>query len=340
MVGVSAIPFSQFMAWALYGDDGFYSQRGGAGRRRDFVTSVEIGTLFGAIVAARLDVIWVDLGQPTEFWVYDVGAGPGTLARTVKQARPECASALRYVSVDVSERMRALHLVGEGFSSTDSLPTATFTGVVMAHELLDNLPTEIAEYRDGAWWQVWVDETYTEVLRRPDEAVARSCQLVSDPIEGGRIPVPVLAQQWVERVLELLEAGALIVVDYGRPTTAELLQEAPADFLRTYRDHQRTHDPYIAPGHTDITIDIPFDQLAAVRQPDSLMRQRDALIAWGLDSILEQSQMRAGSLEPGSIEMLMAKSHATEARSLTDQDGLGAFWVAEWLVSRQAPDPV
>jgi len=48
-----AIPFSEFQRLALYGPDGLYSRvRGGrAGRRRaDFITSPEVGPLFGAVL--------------------------------------------------------------------------------------------------------------------------------------------------------------------------------------------------------------------------------------------------------------------------------------------------
>ena len=45
------ISFSEFMAFALYDkDNGFYSH-GGAGRRKDFITSPEVGPLFGKLVA-------------------------------------------------------------------------------------------------------------------------------------------------------------------------------------------------------------------------------------------------------------------------------------------------
>ena len=43
-----AIRFDEFMRIALYGDHGFYTTGGQAGRRGDFITSPEIGPLFGA----------------------------------------------------------------------------------------------------------------------------------------------------------------------------------------------------------------------------------------------------------------------------------------------------
>ncbi len=335
-MAATTIPFSEYMRRALYGPDGFYTRGSGAGRRRDFVTSVEIGTLFGALVAGRLDEVWESLDRPADFPVYDVGAGPGTLARTVREASPKCLSALRYYSVDISESMCALHLIDGLFDSLPTLPNEKFSGVVIAHELLDNLPTEIAEYRDGTWWQVLVDLSDgrpIEQLRKADQLFGDHCEtLIDEPIEGGRIPVAWEAMAWIENVLNLLTAGALIVVDYGRPVTEEMMQADPADFLRTYREHQRTHDPYVTPGETDITIDVPFDQLALVLPPDRFAPQAETLRLWGLNELLAEAETTMAIEGSSSMKGLKARSHLTEAKSLTDPDGLGAFWIAEWLV--------
>ena len=52
------VPFDRFMAEALYGPSGFYTTRGRAGRGGDFITSPEVGPLFGAVVARFLDDEW------------------------------------------------------------------------------------------------------------------------------------------------------------------------------------------------------------------------------------------------------------------------------------------
>ena len=99
-----AIPFRRFMDLALYGEHGFFTgvTAGHAGRRGDFLTSPEVGPLFGAVVARFLDAEFVRLGRPAPFTVIDAGAGPGTLARAVLAARPACTTSLRYVAVELS----------------------------------------------------------------------------------------------------------------------------------------------------------------------------------------------------------------------------------------------
>jgi SAM-dependent MidA family methyltransferase len=75
-------PLSAVLEAALYDPaTGFYETGGRAGRRGDFLTSPEVGPLFGAVVARALDRWWDGLGRPDPFVVVDAGAGPGTLAR-------------------------------------------------------------------------------------------------------------------------------------------------------------------------------------------------------------------------------------------------------------------
>jgi SAM-dependent MidA family methyltransferase len=106
----SSISFSEFMGFALYDPStGFYARGGRAGRGADFLTSPEVGPLFGAVVARALDVWWDEAGRPDPFVVVEVGAGPGTLARCIRFAAPECSSSLLYVLVERSAFQRSLH---------------------------------------------------------------------------------------------------------------------------------------------------------------------------------------------------------------------------------------
>ena len=80
IASLGPLPFERFMELALYGADGFYTRtRGGsAGRRGDFITSPEVGPLFGAVIARYLDAEWNRIGRPDVFTVVEAGAGPGT----------------------------------------------------------------------------------------------------------------------------------------------------------------------------------------------------------------------------------------------------------------------
>src|ERR1700730_16393520 len=88
------IPFADFQAAAL---DDFFAHHGAG---RDFVTSPEVGSLFGALVASALDETWARLGRPDPFVSIDAGGGRGRLLADVLRAGPASGPALRAVLVE------------------------------------------------------------------------------------------------------------------------------------------------------------------------------------------------------------------------------------------------
>ena len=139
------MPFDDWVEACLYDrDGGFYASGGGAGRRHDFLTSPEVGPLFGAVLARWMDFRWEALGRPEGFTVIEVAAGIGTLARSVVAAGPACLAGGRYVMVERSASSRDEQPIGGCLSSVPDLSVLVGEGpvnhgVVLANELLDNL---------------------------------------------------------------------------------------------------------------------------------------------------------------------------------------------------------
>jgi SAM-dependent MidA family methyltransferase len=321
-----AIPFDRFMALALYGEQGFYAT-GGAGRREGhFLTSPEVGPLFGAVLARFLDATWERLGRPCPFIVVDAGAGPGTLARAVLAAVRACADALRYVAVEVSAGQRGGH--PEAVETRRDFPDVPFDGVVVANELLDNLPFRLAVF-DGGWREAYVaadGQRFVEVLSAPFDPVP--AVLPDDAPHGGRAPLLDDATSWLTTARRVVRTGAVVVVDYTRPSTAELVRRPWRDWLRTYRRHARGGHYLADPGSQDLTVDVPLDQLPAA---DATVTQADWLRRHGLDDLVAEGDRAwaAAAARPDVAAMAM-RSRRREAEALTDPFGLGGFTVAEW----------
>ena len=165
------IRFDAYMDEVLYGASGFYERGGHPGTRDgDFATSVELGSLFARCVAIYLDRTWHELGRPDPFVVVEGGAGRGTLCREVFGHAGQCREALRYVMVERVEHQRdeALATIegrdgsGGGPESrvvaAADLPVGPFVGVVLANELLDNLPFRLLEQSTTGWHEIYVTQ--------------------------------------------------------------------------------------------------------------------------------------------------------------------------------------
>lgn len=362
-----SIRFDEFVNLALNTPAvGFFASGGGAGRRDgDFITSPEVGPLFGAVVARALDARWEELHRPDPFVVVDAGAGRGALGISVLAAAPRCAPALRYVLVESSAPLRAqqaqhLPLVhpfevlgpeadpdtgtdapggGDGplACSLEDLPVQSVEGVVLANELLDNLPFRLLERVPEGWMEVRVGldaGRLVELLVPADSSTERVADaLAPDAAVSDRVPLQDAAGDWLRRALGMVRRGSVLVVDYAAATTASLAARPSGEWLRTYRSHERGGPPLQDPGTQDVTCEVAVDQLARVAPPSAEHSQADWLVAWGIEELVEEGRRawteRAGV---GDLAALRARSRAVEAEALTDPTGLGAFRVLEWRV--------
>jgi SAM-dependent MidA family methyltransferase len=348
------VPFAEVMSLALYQPEhGFYATVGRAGRRGDFLTSPEVGPLFGAVVARALDEWWVEAGEPEVFPVVEAGAGPGTLASSVIAAAPRCSRALRYVLVEVSERQRADHATGLelhppafAFAGTpdpdeEDEPAVVATGpivvsltelprvggpcVVLANELLDNLPVQLYERTSRGWGEVRVamdGDRLIDVVLPGSSAGGRDAPL------GARIPVAHAAAWWVRDAVELAGSGGRVVaIDYTS-TTDEMARRPWLEWMRTYRGHEPGGHPLERLGEQDITCEVAVDQLPP---PARDVSQAGWLRAHHIDELVEEGrEVWRERAAIGDLEAIKARSRVTEAEALLDPNGLGAFRVLEW----------
>ena len=364
------ITFAEFQDAALYDPEtGFFTTGGGAGRvGGDFVTSPEVGSLFGTLVARYLDDAWRRLGEPDPFVVVEAGAGRGKLAADVLSAVPACAPALRYVLVERAailrtEQRRLLRIepadealgpvlrsadpdeddelapgTGPIVASIDELPGIAFEGVVVANELLDNLPVRIVERSDGRWVEVRVGlagDDLVEVLIDADLGLAAEADVVAAaaPLEvGGRLPVPTAIADWLATVAGVLRRGEVLLVDYAGDG-AGLAARGQRQWLRTYRRHDRGGDPLVAQGSQDITCDVPLEYLRSTAiRAGFVVAEESSQAAWltdlGVEALVEEGRaVWRERAHLGDLAAIAGRSRVGEAAALLDPDGLGAHQV-------------
>jgi SAM-dependent MidA family methyltransferase len=367
------------MEAALYDPEGgFFASGHGAGRARgDFITSPEVGSLFGACVARAVDAMWRELGRPDPFLVVEAGAGNGRLAKDVLRASPECAAALRYVLVERSAAFHAqqrefLELeppdealgpfvrqsndeqpvpqaaAGPVVASLEELPAIEANGaVVLANELLDNLPFGIAHWDGDRWLEVrvGVDDLgeFFEVLVPAEERdVAELERDVAgiDLAGGQRVPIPRAMRDWFRECDGVLHRGYVVLIDYFMSMDELAGRPAPGGWLRTYRAQQRGGDPLDFPGTQDITGEVVIEQLRRIADFDEiqLTSQAEWLRAAGIDELVEAGrEIWAERAHLGDLEAVAGRSRGVEAAALTDAAGLGAHRV--FVLGRRVSKP-
>ena len=325
------IPFEVFMDLALYDPDGGFfttgklrSERGG-----DFLTSPEVSPLFGETLARYVEREQERIGQPFE--VVEVAAGSGSLIGPLKRAID-----VEVWAVETSPAAReALGSILDSDRVRSVLPDRV-RGVVIANELLDNLPMALAQRVDGGWRERWVgvdEDRLAMVDAEPRVEVVHWLDAhAGDVPQGGWVEVQLVAGAWLRDVLQRLDAGSLVIFDYG-DTAENLIPRRQDGTLRTYRAHHFGPHPLDEPGETDITADVNFTALMAVAGQAGvtfeLFRQDDFLDGLGLGDRL--SELRHAELEAArsgdEMERLRLRTLKTEAETLLHPRGLGDFRV-------------
>ncbi|HAF67571.1 MAG TPA: hypothetical protein DCX77_07225 [Acidimicrobiaceae bacterium] len=334
--------FDLYAEEALYGPRGFYTQHGTAGTEGgDFITSPETSTLFGACVASYLDQVWHELECPDPFVVVEAGSGPGSLCRDIFLSIQDSHDALRYVMVERSDRQREIafaqvtatcfaDLEEAPVAALKDLPVGPITGVVLANELLDNLPPRVVRKTTEGWLELHVQEG-NEAWHPAEQSAATMASAVAPnaPL-GATLPLHVKAAVWMNRAMKLLERGRILTFDYGVDSSEALFDRPLGEWLRTYRGHHRAGVPYSEPGTRDITCDVAFDQLPG----SPLIRlQADWLASKGIEEMTQwaREQWQDAAASPDSTSVA-ARQVLDEAAALTSRTGLGAFLVAEWQI--------
>ncbi len=322
----------EFVASALYdSSSGFYVTGGQAGRRGDFLTSPEVGPLFGAVIARVVDGWWAQLGRPDVFTVVECGAGPGTLARALGIADCRCreTGALEWVLLEHSAAQREQHPRASWCRSVASFDDVAVADAILANELLDNLPFAIVRRGENGWHELAVAVTRSGEFELVTGAATIAPAGGAGLETGSTLPRHDGAVRWLETVATVYPNARLLVLDYGA-SCAEISSRG-MDWLRAYRQHRRLTDWLQNPGTVDITVDLAVEQIEAARPGAVTQTQTDFLRQHGIDDLVTEGQrIWEASASRGDLDAIRGRSRLGEAAALCDPDGMGAFLVWEW----------
>ncbi len=265
------IGFDRFMELALYTPGmGYYA--GGArkfGAAGDFVTAPELSPAFAQTLAAQLQQLQACCAAQ----LIEVGGGSGRLASDLllelerQHTLPESYAILE-LSGELRRRQhdtiaqRAPHLLPR-VHWLDQLP-ASFSGVVLANEVLDAMPAHLVHWDAGGIGErgvtvaggrfAWADRPAGGRLLERALAVADECGIC----RPYRSEISLAAQGWVRQWARILERGVLLLIDYGFPRHEYYHPQRDAGTLMCHYRHHAHGDPFYLPGLQDISVHVDF----------------------------------------------------------------------------------
>ena len=327
--------FDAYMDACLYDPEGGYFSVGSVrpGTSADFVTSPEVSPAFGALIAG-----WAAENDPSgSAALIEFGAGSGALLREIAPAWLDNGRSVYAVEVSRTARdtIAAEFPDIRVVASFDRLPSGT-DAVVIANEVLDNLPAALARRKAGSWVEIAVDTDgdglfLTELPARRE--VVDWCDDTFGVVEDGSVVSVQIAAGWfVEGILKRFGRCCVCIMDYGA-SSDELARRDTATLVRTYRGHRTGHDWLDAPGTTDITVDVNMTAIekVAARSGARVQRltQREFLIHLGAAVRLAEAREREhlGAADGDVMGQLVARSDRVNLEALLDPDGLGGFQV-------------
>ena len=339
-----ALPFDEYMRIALYEPGlGYYvGGRERLGRGGDFVTAPELTPFFGYTVAGQVIDLLARSGGGD---VLEAGAGSGVLAVQML-AEMERLGALpgRYrileVSPDLRDRQRqtlerALPHLLDRVEWLDDFPGAPWSGVVVANELLDSFPVHRLRVTASGPAELYVapaDGGF--VWQEGPLSDSRLAEPLGDPAslpEGMEAEVCLEAPAWVAQAAEHLEAGGILLLDYGHPAAELYSPERFGGTLMCHYRHRAHDDPFFLPGVQDITAHVDFSAVAAAGQAAGLelggfTSQARFLVNLGLTHRVEEY------LAGGQVSDEEQFQLATALKQLTLPQGMGESFKALLLV--------
>jgi SAM-dependent MidA family methyltransferase len=295
---------------------------------------------FALLVSEGLRRMWPQSGRPEPFRVVEVGAGDGTLARQLLVQLHDLP--IDYTAVERSEGARSALSRIDGIRVAERLTDVGVVGpgVVLANELLDNLPFRRIRMRPGGPVEVRVGTDdrgdLAEVEAPCDAQLAGSA--APGMRQGEEMTIPESALAFVDDLAGVLSDGWAILIDYGGNVRS-------TGQVHGYREQRVVEDVLADPGSADITAGVDFHLIETRARENGLrvegsLSQRDALVSLGFDRWIQAELERQGELmrERAGLEAVRAWGDRSRATLLVDPGRLGGLrWMV--LAAGEAPAP-
>ena len=312
----SPLTFARYMELALYHPEfGYYARAPKIGRKGDYFTAPAVHPVFGAAVATQIIEIWELLGRPRDFVVFEAGAGEGYLALDILDFLSRQGLAFPYFILEPfpANRLRQEEVLEKHLSRIkwfkNWAEVPTFTGVFVSNELFDAFPVHLVEKTAEDLKEVYVlfKEGVIETLGglSSPKILERVLPYASYWPEGYRTEVCLAYEPFFKELAKRLIKGAVITFDYGYSRADYYHPDRFRGTLLAFYRHQVVENPYLYPGHQDLTAHVDFTELKELGERYGLITlgfttQAAFLVGLGVERLLAE----IGRTSPRDTEAL------------------------------------
>ncbi len=281
LIGIAGgkINFADYMNLCLYYPNlGYYSvdspkiNYGG-----DFTTAPEISSLFSRAFAHHVMDVMKQLFNAD---ILEFGAGSGKMVVDILLELDHLNSLPNnYFIIEVSANLRtrqrrliedAIPHLSHLIQWLDYLPT-NLTGVILANEVCDAMPFHLLYFSDEHIEELYIKINSAGELQWYKNEILESELLIKaqkvQQIIGHQeytTEINILSDLWLISIAELLDQGAIFIIDYGYSQNDYYHQERRLGTLMCYFQNRGHDNPLLFPGLQDITAHVNFSSLATV----------------------------------------------------------------------------
>lgn len=268
--------FSQFMEMALYFPAlGYYhSPDFSIGKQGDFITAAELTPLYAQCFARQCVELFEQLSS-TE--ILELGAGSGQFAfDLLSELNRLNALPRRYYIHEISETLRhkqqnflkiACPSWYERIVWQEKLP-ASFTGMIIANEVLDALPVDCFQIHHQHALErcvAWENSQFIWKTRiPPDSNLKQRLEIFMKQYsfsDGYQSEISSRLPGFVHCLATTLSQGVILFADYGYGQREYYHPARKRGTLTCFYRHRRHDNPLIYPGLQDITAHVDFTRV-------------------------------------------------------------------------------
>lgn len=333
------INIAEFMKTCLYDpQSGYYMTSRPFGSDGDFVTAPDVSQMFGELIAAWCIEVWESMGEPTQFYLIELGPGRGTLMLDVirvAKINPKFLQAVQIQLVEISPRLvqqqkdtlKDSPVEIQWHQEVPSLADGCF--ILIANEFLDALPIQQFVYEEGNWYErvVGLKDGGKLTFGLGPNVSDLNIDLASLKPNGNGdlLEIAPAAEAIICEIAQalVLRTGAALLIDYG------YLKSAFGDSLQAVKGHQFI-DILESPGSVDLTSHVNFEMIKTTAEAAGSscfgpVTQAEFLLNLGLIE-------RAGALGRGKDQSVQDDIHLAVDR-LAGSDQMGDLFKVVALTS-------